>query len=146
MEERLTKLASMNFLLRVDGTDVPCKSFQGFEQEAEYESISEGGLNDRVHIRKKAVSKPCTFQVERYVGPGYEDLLPMGAIFGQDLILMASAAPGTFARPEAAFSFEGCMVTGKKYSGLDAEKAGLLVETTTVAYETMKVDWKDKQA
>lgn len=61
-------LANYNFLLQVEGMyDVPCKSVKGINQEQEYEYIQEGGLNDRVHMRKKQQSKPYTFQVERYV-------------------------------------------------------------------------------
>lgn len=139
------KYTSMQFVLRVEGKDLACKSFHNFEQEVEYETISEGGLNDQVHIRPKPVSKPFSFQVERYVGPGFEDPLAVGKILRQDAVLMVSSQAGQFQEPDAQFFFSGCIVTGKSYGGMDAEKSGLVTETTTVAYESVLAKWKDAQ-
>nr|DAJ00493.1 MAG TPA: Pvc1, Pvc9, Pvc11, Pvc12, Pvc4, Photorhabdus asymbiotica, PVC, contractile.5A [Caudoviricetes sp.] len=133
---------NMHFLLCVEGTEIPLKSCKSFAQEVEYEGIQEGGLNDRVHLRKKPLSKPFTFQAERYVGPGYTDPLPAGHSPEGEMVLMVSDQAGTFAEPTAQFLFSGCVVTGKNYSEVDAERPGLIIETTTVAYEQMQVKWK----
>lgn len=135
--------SNMHFLLRVGGNDLPCKSFHNFEREIEYESIQEGGLNDRVHLRPKPLSKPFTFQAERYVGPGYADPFEVGTALGEDVVLLVSSKAGGFSEAQAQFFFSGCIVTGKSYSEMDAEKSGLIVETTTVAYESVSVKWKD---
>ncbi len=137
---------SMNFLLRVGQKDLPCKTVHDFKQEIEYETIREGGRNDSVHIRPKPVTKPFTFQVERYVGSGFEDPLPTGLVLTEDLLVLVGEHPGNFSEPQAEFTFRGCIVSGKSYSGLDAEKSGLIVETTTIAYEQMEVRWKDGKA
>ena len=71
---------NFNFLLRVEGIyDLPCRSVHVFQKENEYELIQEGGLNDYVHMRRKPISKPFTFQVERYVGTDILDPLANGA-------------------------------------------------------------------
>lgn len=136
----------MNFSLSIhrdDGdVELPCKSFRAFSGEAEYETIQEGGLNDEVHIRRKPLSKPSTFQVDRYVGQGYEDLFPLGAALAGSIALKISTKPGDFKQPEAEFLFSGCIVTGKSYSDVDAEKSSLLMETTTIAYERLEVKWR----
>lgn len=133
--------ASMNFMLTVNGQDLPCKNFRSIQQEIEYEGIQEGGINNYVHIRKKPVTKPFTFQVERYVGPGYRDPFTVGKEVKGTIVLKAGRKRGD-TQEYAQFTFSGCIVTGKNYSDMDAEKSGLLTETTTVAYERLAVDWK----
>lgn len=133
----------MNFVLRIGTKDFSCKTIHDFKQEIEYESIQEGGRNDSVHIRPRPVTKPFTFQVERYVGSGFEDPLPTGRVLTEEIIVLVGENPGDFGEPQAEFTFRGCIVSGKSYSGLDAEKPGLIIETTTVAYEQMEVHWKD---
>ena len=146
MRKRIdAKFTNMNFELLVEGKKLSCKSFHNFEQEVEYDSISEGGLNDRVHIRPKPVSKPFTFQVERYVGPGYQDPLMVGKVLEHPIELDVSTNICNFQDADARFFFSGCVVTGKSYSEMDAEKSGLIVETTTVAYESLSVEWKEAQ-
>lgn len=138
-------LYHMHFLLRAEGMELPCKSFQNFEQESEYETIQEGGLNDRVHIRPKPALKPAVFKIERYLYPGYQDPFAVGQILTEDAVLMISARQGDFTDPQIQFLFSGCVVTEKSYSGGDAEKSGLLIETTTIAYEYMTAKWKGAQ-
>ena len=65
-------LVNNHFMLRVEGIyDLPCRRITGIQKDNEYEYIQEGGLNDYVHIRRKPVSKPFTFQVERYAGSAF---------------------------------------------------------------------------
>lgn len=131
-------LVNYNFMLRVEGLyDLPCKSVQGFEKDNEYEYIQEGGLNDYVHIRRKPVSKPFSFQVERYVGIDYFDPIPNGAELILPVILLVSRNQNDFERTKRAYVFTGCTVMGKKFGDLNAERSGLLVETTTIAYREM---------
>lgn len=138
--------SGMNFSLsiRTEKTEeeIPCKSVRAFSRETEYETIREGGLNDRVHVRRKPMTKPGTFQIDRYVGEKYRDLFPLGAALVGNIILKTSTRPGVFDQPEATFEFRGCVVTGKSYSDADAEKSSLIMETTTIAYEELTVDWK----
>lgn len=134
-------ISYMNFTLRVEEKyDLPCRSIKGFEQQIEYDAIQEGGVNDYVHIRKKPVSKPFTVQIERYIQEGYSDPLPVGTVLTKELVLMVSSQVGNFDRPLIQYRFEGCTVIGKNYGELDAEKTGLLTETTTIAYERMQVE------
>ena len=138
--EGLQPLVNYNFMLRVEGViDLPCKSVHSFSREWEYEYIQEGGLNDYVHMKRKPISKPFTFVVERYVAVdrlGY-DPLPEGTELVLPLILFVSRHPGEFASVKRTYTFTGCIVTGKEYGELNAESAGLLVEKTTIAYQSM---------
>lgn len=130
---------NFNFMLRVEGVfDLPCKSVHVFQKENEYELIQEGGLNDYVHMRRKPVSKPFTFQVERYVGTDILDPLANGTDLALPVILMVNRYRiyGDFL-PVRMYVFTGCTVMSKEYGELNAEKAGLLVETTTIAYREM---------
>lgn len=134
-------LANFNFLLRVEGTyDIPCKSVKGINQEAEYEYIQEGGLNDRVHIRKKQQSKPYTFQVERYVGTPYEDIFIPDRIFDMPILLMVSRYQEYFLKPSRIYKFSGCRVISKDYGQFQSEQSGFLTESVTIAYEKLECE------
>ena len=138
----LNPVVNFNFMLRVEAVmDVPCKSVRAFTKENEYEYIQEGGLNDYVHMRRKPISKPFTFQVERYVATDYIDPLPNGAELILPLLLFVSHEGNNFL-PEAVsrcYTFTGCTVTAKEYGALSSEQSGLLVETTTIAYHQLLV-------
>lgn len=130
---------NFNFMLRVEGVfDLPCRAVRAFQRENEYEYIQEGGLNDYVHMRRKPISKPFTFQVERYVGTDILDPLANGTELVLPVILYVNRyrVYGDFV-PVRMYVFTGCTVMAKEYGELNAEKAGLLVETTTIAYREM---------
>lgn len=137
----LNPVVNFNFMLRVEGVmDVPCKSVHSFTKENEYEYIQEGGLNDYVHMKRKPISRPFTFQVERYVGVDYIDPLPNGAELVLPLFLFVSRSPGNFATGVIrCYTFTGCIVTGKEFGALQSESSGLLTETATIAYRELLV-------
>ncbi len=131
-------LVNFNFILRVEAVfDLPCKSIRGFTKENEYDFIQEGGLNDYVHMRRKPISKPFTFQVERYVGVDSFDPLRNGT----DLILPVLLIVNRYVRgsyqPVRMYVFTGVSVMSKEYGELVADKSGLLTEVTTLAYKEM---------
>lgn len=158
----LTPLINFNFTLQVEGIyNLPCKSVHVFQRENEYEYYQEGGLNDYVHLLRKPLSKPLTFQVERYVGVDILDPLALGTELILPVLLSVSryqgeGAAGGWEQPQRIYTFTGCTVIAKEYGELNAENAGLLVETTTIAYREMvcvdnpltgitKESWSDEQ-
>ena len=127
-----------SFMLRVEGIyDLPCRAVRGFQKENEFEYIQEGGMNDYVHIKRKPISKPFTFKVERYVGVDLIDPLPLGSEPVLPVILFVNACAFPSLKPVRTYTFTGCTVIAKDYGELDAEKSGLVVETTTIAYREM---------
>ncbi len=131
-------LINYNFLVGVEGMfDLPCRSISGFQKKEEYEYIQEGGVNDYVHIRRKPVSEPNTFQVECYVGTEQDNVLSLGTIFSMPVQILIARYPGEFENPKRIFEFKGCVVMEKKYGELNAEKSEILTEITTIAYQTM---------
>ncbi|MDE7323233.1 MAG: hypothetical protein K2N73_11045 [Lachnospiraceae bacterium] len=133
------------FLLRVDALyDLACTRVSGITQEKEYENIVEGGVNDYVHLREKPVSKPNILQIERYVGEKYFDPLPAGYQSTVPLVLYVGRYPDNFNHPTMTFSFSGITVISKKYGELDAEKGGLMVVTTEIAYQEVAVIKSEK--
>ena len=126
------------FMLRVEGVfDLPCKSVKGIRRENEFDYIQEGGLNDYVHLKRKAISKPFTFQVERYVGVNWVDPMPLGTELVLPLILFVNNRTFPTLKPVRNYVFTGCTVIAKDYGELNAEVSGLLVETVTIAYREM---------
>ncbi|MEG2073147.1 MAG: hypothetical protein RRY54_00105 [Angelakisella sp.] len=135
-------LTGFNFMLRVEAAfDMPLKAVRAFTRELEFDYIQEGGLNDYIHMRRKGITKPFTFEFDRYVGINYVDLLPLGANMLLPLVLMVSRIPGQFYPTIVArtYNFTGCTIIKKTYGELDAMKSELLVETVTVAYRELVV-------
>lgn len=130
---------SFNFMLRVEALfDLPCKAVRAFTKANEFEYIQEGGLNDYVHMRRKPITQPFTFEVDRYVGVDYFDPLPLGSepILPVCLLVFGGAAyrengTTTFLR---MYTFTACKVMEKTYGELNAEQSGLYVETTKLSY------------
>lgn len=132
-------LINCNFVLRVEGKyELPCKSVKSISQEAEYEYIQEGGVNDRVHIRRKPLSKPYSFQVERYVGTPYEDIFTLDRVFEMPMELVVSRYQDFSQNPSRTYTFEGCRVISKDYGEFEGGQSGFLTERVTIAYDAMK--------
>ncbi len=130
---------NFNFMLRVEGLfDLPCRRVHSFTKANEYEYIQEGGLNDYVHMRRKPVSQPFTFQVERYVGVDYLDPLQPGTDLILPIVLFVCRMQmkGSF-MPFRTYTFTGCTVMSKEYGELNAESSGLHTETTTIGYREL---------
>ena len=126
------------FMLRVEGIfDLPCKSIKGIRRENEFDHIQEGGLNDYVHLKRKPITKPFTFQVERYVGVNWIDPMPLGTELTLPVILFVNKYSFPGLDPVRTYAFTGCTVISKDYGELNAEASGLLVETVTIAYREM---------
>lgn len=137
-----TPLPNYNFMLRVElAIDLPLKSVRAFTREMEYDLIQEGGLNDYVHMRRKGVTKPFFFEIERYVGISYVDVLPVGGNFFLPLLLIVGVEPNQFVPFYAGrtYAFSGCTVMKKTYGDLIADTSGLLVETITIGYRELFV-------
>ena len=133
-----TPVVNFAFMLRVEGAfDLPCKAVKGIHRENEFDYIQEGGLNDYVHLKRKPISKPFTFQVERYVGVNWVDPLPLGTELLLPVILFVNKHVFPGLQPVRNYVFTGCTVISKDYGELNAEVSGLLLETVTIAYREM---------
>ena len=131
-----TPTVSFNFMLRVDGIyDVPCRKIHVIRKDNEYDSIQEGGVNDFVHLIRKPISQPFKLEIERYVGAEFYDPLSLGTKLLLPLFLNVGRYMNpSFFMPDRQYIFTGCEVMGKQYGELDAEKPGLVTETTTIGF------------
>lgn len=147
-EGQCNPLTNFNFVLEVEALYfLALKSVKAFNKENEFEYIREGGVNDYIHLKRKPISKPFTFQVERYVGTDrFLDPLALGTELVLPLALYVyrhkaqqgwSAGAWADKMPGRIFLFTGCTVMSKDYGELDAERSGLLTETTTIAYREL---------
>ena len=130
---------NFNFMLRIEAAfDVPCKSIKVIRKENEYDYIQEGGLNDYVHMIRKPITKPFTLQIERYVGESFYDPLSLGTKLLLPVFLnVGRYLNPAFFLPDRQYVFTGCEVMSKEYGELNAERSGLLTETTTIAFSRM---------
>ncbi len=152
---KLNPVPSFNFALEVEAMFfMPLKSVRVFTKENEFEYYQEGGLNDYVHMLRKPISKPFTFQVERYVGVSattdfnsvFVDPIAMGTELILPVVLYVTHLPAgnsgdnfSFTNTTRAYIFTGCTVIGKEYGELNAERSGLLTDTTTISYRELLV-------
>ena len=130
---------NMNFTVRAGGGEIPCRSVQGIQKEREQEFIREGGQNDFVYVRPKPVSRAQTLKLECLASKRNEDILPLGGILSEPLVV--ETKPDVSSGKSVRFTFSGCIVVDKKYGDLRAEKGGLLEEIISVAYQEMKVEY-----
>ena len=140
MESIHKYVPSFNFMLLVDGAfEVPLKSVQAFSRDNEYEPIQEGGQNDYVYLKRKPISQPFKLVVERYVDYSLSitDPLTNGAELLLPLLLFVGKNIGGQVDGARYYSFTGCVVMGKTFGALDAERSGLLTETITIGYNHM---------
>ncbi|MBO5551460.1 MAG: hypothetical protein J5966_05830 [Lachnospiraceae bacterium] len=148
----LNPAPAFNFALQVEAAFfVPLKSVRVFTKENEFDYYQEGGLNDYVHMLRKPISKPFTFQVERYVGvssggyfnSGFLDPLTLGTDLVLPLVLYVNRAPReswdsiSFNNCARAYIFTGCTVISKEFGELNSEQSRLATETTTISYREM---------
>ncbi len=144
-------LESFCFSLQVEGFfKMPLRSVRVFTKENEFDYYQEGGLNDYVHMLRKPITKPFTFQVERYVGTSEQtglnllqvDPLSLGTELMLPLILYVNRAKSSAIKKglfgfTRAYIFTGCVVTAKEFGELNAEESKILTETTTIAYREL---------
>lgn len=137
-----TPITAFNYNLTVElFYDIPCKSVRNFTKKNAYEYIQQGGMNDYVIMKRKPITEPFTFQVERYVSSSLTDPLANGAELTAPVFLTVKKNyyGGEDDDKGRIYVFTGCVVTEKSFGDLDAEKPGLLTETVTIAYREMFV-------
>ena len=136
-------IVAFNYVLRVEGLyDIPCKSVRAFSKKNAYEHIQQGGLNDHVILKRKPITEPFTFQIERYTSNSVTDPLANGAELTLPIFLQVLKQPDKgFMDNETSrvYVFTGCVVTEKEYGELNAEKPGLQTEIVTIAYNELYV-------
>ena len=130
-------IPAFRFILRVEGLwDLPVKSVGSFQKNNEYEHIQEGGLNDYVHMRRKPISQPFTFTVERYITNTWVDPLLNGSELTLPILLIVYQDDDTVGH---TFAFTAPKVQGVSYGEINAEKSGLMTQTVTIAYNMLYV-------
>ncbi len=146
-------VGGFNFTLQVEAMYyLALKSVKMFTKENEFEYYQEGGLNDYVHMLRKPISKPFTFQVEQYVGVNsgnlikdfFKDPLTLGTDLSLPVVLYVNRNPASGflgnLNPDnlgRVYVFTGCTVTAKEYGELNSEESRLHTELTTIAYREL---------
>ena len=137
---QLNPAVAYSFALQVEAAFfIPLRSVHVFTKENEFEYYQEGGLNDYVHMLRKPITKPFTFQVERYVGTdagffdlnsGFLDPLSLGTDLVLPVVLYVNRSPAgdwykniSFTNCARAYIFTGCTVIAKEYGELNAEQS-----------------------
>ena len=136
--------------------DIPLRAVRNINKQNEYEHIHEGGLNDYVHMRRKPISQPFTFEVERYLTTSWTDPLSNGTELTLPVILWldkwANDWCTNISEPDPSkrkykhdsqsgklFIFTGVIVMGKRYGEFNAEKPEVATEIITLGYNNLYV-------
>ena len=151
-KSQLNPAVSYAFALQVEAAFfVPLRAVRVFTKENEFEYYQEGGVNDYVHMLRKPITKPFTFQVERYVGvdsglfgTGLLDPLSLGTELVLPVVLYVNRSPAgnwykniSFTNCARAYIFTGCTVISKEFGELNAEQSKLHTEMITIAYREL---------
>ena len=145
-------VGGFNFTLQVEAMYyIALRSVKMFTKENEFEYYQEGGLNDYVHMLRKPISKPFTFQVEQYVGVSkgavadfFMDPLTLGTDLTLPVVLYVNRNPASgfmgnldSSNLGRAYVFTGCTVIAKEYGELNSEESRLHTELTTISYREL---------
>ena len=137
-------IGSYNFTLTVEGIyDIPLRSVKVMQKQNNFEKIREGGVNDYVHLKRMPITEPFVFQVEKYLSNSVLDPLANGAELTLPVFLKIQHGQGSERKgmedTDAArvYMFTGCVVMGKEYGELNAEKSALATEVVTIGYKEM---------
>ena len=153
-KSQLNPAVAYAFALQVEAAFfLPLKAVRVFTKENEFDYYQEGGLNDYVHMLRKPITKPFTFQVERYIGvdagfmdlnSGFLDPLSLGTELVLPLVLYVNRSPAgdwykniSFSNCARAYIFTGCTVIAKEFGELNAEQSKLHTEIVTIAYREL---------
>ena len=153
-KSQLNPVVAYSFALQVEASFfLPLRAVRVFTKENEFDFYQEGGLNDYVHMLRKPITKPFTFQVERYIGvdsgffdlnSGFLDPLSLGTDLVLPLVLYVNRSPAgnwlkniSFTNCARAYIFTGCTVIAKEFGELNAEQSKLHTETVTIAYREL---------
>lgn len=130
------KLRGYNFLVFLELIELPCVKVSGIETIRDTETVSEGGVNDRVYTMKGNAKTEKTLILERgaSLDAVADYLLQPGYRFTTDIIVFVLDAGKL---PRYTYTFSGCYVKKVSYSDLDAMRSEFVIQRMEIAYESM---------
>lgn len=114
-----------------------CAKVSGVENIVGTTTVTEGGVNDRVHTLDAPTNTEKTLILERGICLNLDAVnlvLTPGYRFTTDIIIFVLDIEGI---PKFIYAFSECYVKKVSYTDLDAARSEVLMERVEIAYEMM---------
>ena len=100
----------------------------------EYEAISEGGVNDRVHYLPKPKQTLDKLVLEYGIASGemMRTTLTAGSVLNAGIVIMVMSNDGKI--PTATYTAKWGIVTKWEIDSLDAQSSGLLIKRVEISH------------
>ncbi len=100
----------------------------------EYETVAEGGLNDRVHYLPKPRQNLDKLTLEYGIASGdlLRTTLTAGSVLSKGIVIMVMPTKGSI--PTATYQADWGIVTKWEIDALDAGKSGLLIKRVEISH------------
>ena len=130
------KARGYNFIVYLGPIEVPFAKVTGVEAVIDTETVSEGGVNDRVYTLDGNPRTEKTLILERGASLDLmaDYLLQPGYRFTTDIIVFVLDQDRM---PRYTYTFSGCYVKKVSWSDLDASRSEFIMEKLEISYETM---------
>ena len=130
------KSRGYNFLVVLEETEFPCSRVSGIERIKDTETVSQGGVNDRVYTLAGGSGTERVLILERGAGMdiSMDHVLQVGYRFSKDVLVYVR---DIHQKDRYVYTFSGCYVKKVSYSDLDALRSEVVMERMELSYEEM---------
>lgn len=132
MQDDLVKRTKFKVIL--DGVPLGFSKVSNVSGTMEFETVVEGGVNDRVHYLPKPRQSPDKLILEYGIGSGgiARTTLTAGYELKKGIIIMVMPETGSI--PAAIYQTDWGVVTKWEIDTLDAQTSGLLIKKVEIAH------------
>lgn len=132
MQENLAR--HMKFKVILNGMPLGFSKVSNISSTMEFETVAEGGLNDRVHYLPKPRQTLDKLVLEYGIASGelFRTTLTAGSELGMGIVIMVMPENGLV--PTATYEAEWGIVTKWEIDTLDALSSGLLIKKVEISH------------
>lgn len=126
------------FKVILDGVSLGFSKVSNLSASMEFETVAEGGLNDRVHYLPKPRQTMDKLTLEYGVarGDGKRTALAVGSELKQGIVIMVMPVSGS--SPIATYQADWGIVTKWEIDALDAGSSGLLIKKVEISHTGLR--------
>lgn len=122
------------FQVILDGIPLGFSKVSNLSASMEFEAVTEGGLNDRVHYLQKPRQNLDKLILEYGIASGdlTRTTLTAGSELGKGIVIMVMPTTGSI--PTATYEADWGIVTKWEIGTLDASNSGLLIKKVEISH------------
>lgn len=126
-----------NFKVYIEGVPYICAKISGVERVQDTETLSEGGINDRVYTIDAAPKTEKVMIMEKALSENGGKGIPFWTGYRTTLDVFVFVMD-EHKNAKWMYIFDGCYIKKISYSDLDASKSELVLERVEISYQLVK--------